>query len=130
MDKNRYGDHWSPVLVAWTIPSVMKGLQGDIVGLSGSVAFAGADGHSSRWVSGVVYLDAPAIAETLGQGERGLDESRVILLHELGHLVGLGHVPDQGELMAATYRWGRVHYGPGDLRGLHLLGMGSCHFDT
>jgi Matrixin len=130
MDRLRYGDRWSPVLVAWTTPSVIAGLDGDVAGLGGSVSFPGVDGRSPRWVSGVVYLDAPAIVEMLRQGKQGLDESSAILKHELGHLVGLGHVTDQGELMAPSYHGGPAQFGPGDLRGLQLLGLGPCHFDA
>jgi hypothetical protein len=44
------------------------------------------------------------------------------ILHELGHLVGLGHVDDRGELMAVTPGEGPVRFGPGDLRGLAAIG--------
>jgi Matrixin len=130
IDKKRYGDRWSPVLVAWTTPSVIPELDGDVAGLGGSVSFPGVTGQTPRWVSGVVYLDAPAIRDVLLQGPQGFDESRVILMHELGHLVGLAHVTQKGELMDATYHGGPPTFGPGDLRGLRLLGLGRCHTDT
>ncbi|MBI3649388.1 MAG: matrixin family metalloprotease, partial [Actinobacteria bacterium] len=49
----------------------------------------------------------------------------LVLMHELGHIVGLDHVKDPNEVMfesrvlpgAAVDDWG-----PGDLEGLHLLG--------
>ncbi|MDP9497989.1 MAG: M10 family metallopeptidase domain-containing protein [Actinomycetota bacterium] len=46
------------------------------------------------------------------------------LLHELGHLVGLAHVEDPGQLM---HPQGRIAaYGAGDLRGLAAAGSGPC----
>ncbi|MFN8233963.1 MAG: hypothetical protein U0V56_11005 [Actinomycetota bacterium] len=38
-----------------------------------------------------------------------------VLLHELAHIVGLGHVKDQGELME-PYGGGVADYGPGTWR--------------
>ena len=48
-----------------------------------------------------------------------------ILLHELGHLVGLDHVPDEGELMYPQSIT-QTTYGPGDREGLARLGAISC----
>lgn len=49
------------------------------------------------------------------------------MLHELGHLVGLAHIEDRGELM---HPWSsRLRdFGPGDREGLANLGSGRCYF--
>jgi hypothetical protein len=44
------------------------------------------------------------------------------LLHELAHLVGLGHVDDPDELMHVHPGDGPVAFGPGDLAGLAAVG--------
>lgn len=38
LDESRYGDQWSPVLVAWTDPSAIPDLQGDVAGYAGPVS--------------------------------------------------------------------------------------------
>ena len=46
-------------------------------------------------------------------------------MHELGHLVGLGHVADQSQLMFASMV-GQTGFGDGDLEGLRQVGSGPC----
>lgn len=78
---------------------------------------------------GVVVLDATPIA--------GIPFPAVVL-HELGHLVGLGHVTvaDFGsaaatELMQPYYQQGLDTFGPGDLEGLWRVGRAQgCLLST
>ena len=48
-----------------------------------------------------------------------------VITWAIGHLVGLAHVRDPGELMSATNE-GQLRYGPGDLEGLARLGSIKC----
>jgi hypothetical protein len=59
---------------------------------------------------------------------------QAVFLHELGHMMGLGHVNDPAQLMypVATTR---TAYGTGDLEGLYHLGtpagcLGSGFFTS
>jgi hypothetical protein len=120
----RYGDRWAPVLIAWETEVENPDLAGDRVGEGGSVAVSLGDGPQV-YVTGSVSLDAtqlPGILEQRG-GERAVDG---IVLHELGHLVGLDHVDDEGQLMYPEARRGVSDFAAGDLTGLVRLGTGVC----
>ena len=55
----------------------------------------------------------------------GLLLEQVALLHEVAHVVGLGHVSEPMELMYAD-NTGQVELGPGDREGLARLGSLPC----
>lgn len=81
-------------------------------------------GADTRFVSGVAVFNAPALDAQLRRGED--ERARAVLLHELGHLVGLGHVSDPYQVMYDTNAWPLSAYRAGDLRGLEQLGLGRC----
>jgi hypothetical protein len=56
----------------------------------------------------------------------GEAQARAIALHEIGHVVGLGHVHDPDEIMDA-YGGHRLDLGPGDLNGLRIIGAVPCY---
>nr|WP_246304049.1 matrixin family metalloprotease [Nocardioides thalensis] len=76
-------------------------------------------GGRQRYVTGSVTLDTDLDADL------DSDVARGVLLHELGHLVGLDHVSDRDELMYADGTFVR-DFGPGDREGLVRLGEGRC----
>lgn len=119
----RYGDRWAPVLIAWTTPEESPSLGGDTIGMGGS-AWA-SHGGTAAYVSGQVELDAPQFRELLGTAG-GQAAAASIIMHELGHLVGLDHVADATQLMSTEAHTGVTDFGDGDLTGLELLGQGPC----
>ena len=123
-DPGRYAPGWSPVVVGWTTPGAEPGLSGRVVGLGGSSRVV--DEMSGRWsyVTGAISLDTPALSGILSRPD-GAAEVRAILMHELGHVVGLAHVDDAYEVMYA-HDVGVTSFGPGDLTGLAALGRGRC----
>jgi hypothetical protein len=123
-DAGRYGPGWSPVLVAWTTPEVDHGLDGRVVGLGGSTRLMDPATGRVRYVTGTIALDTPAMRRVLQRSD-GVLAARAIIMHELGHVVGLAHVKDAGELMYDD-NVGRTDFGPGDLTGLAVLGRGPC----
>lgn len=120
-----YGDDaWAPVLIAWTDDEAIPDLAGDTVGLAGSQAYTDAQGRSA-YVSGDVMLDGPDLSDIL-EGPDGEAQVRAVVLHELGHLVGLDHVDDPTQLMFAEDNPEVTEPAAGDLAGLAAMGAGPC----
>ncbi|MGY1709090.1 matrixin family metalloprotease [Geodermatophilus sp. SYSU D00758] len=120
---DRYGDRWAPVLVSWRTEAEVPEFLTDVVGLAGSAAVS-RPGGPEVFVTGAVDLDAAAFGHLLAD-EAGTARARAIVLHELGHLVGLDHVTDPAQLMYPMTSTA-LDYAPGDLAGLAELGRGEC----
>jgi hypothetical protein len=121
---DRYGDRWAPVLIAWETEAQNPDLAGDTVGEAGSVAVSLGNGPRV-YVTGTVSLDAGRLPEIL-EMRNGEATVRAIVLHELGHLVGLTHVDDRDQLMYPETRGQLTDFAAGDLTGLAALGRGTC----
>ena len=121
--KDRYGDRWAPVLIAWTDPGQRSDLKGDVAGVGGSSEATGFDDGKSVFVSGQVALDGPQIQEIMD--EDGYDTARAIVMHEVAHLVGLDHVDDETQVMN-PYISDVTEFAAGDRNGLVQLGQGTC----
>lgn len=105
-----------PVLIGFAGSSEVPDLAGDVAGLGGSVP----RGDGVHYSTGVVMLDAGVYRR-----DDALEYRRAIVMHELGHVLGLGHVEDDGELMNED-NLGRTEFGPGDIAGLRALRATSC----
>lgn len=113
---DRYPGVWAPILIAWDdvtpAPGAIAGFETS--GFGGSDKRTNLDG-TEVYVSGVVVV------------ARTLDPSLLkgVLMHELGHIVGLGHTTDQYQIMAATRSEPQDTWGAGDLTGLAKVGRES-----
>lgn len=116
-------DGWNPVLVAWSDPDEVVDLKGNVAGVGGSTSRA--VGRHQWFVTGTVALDGPRARRILARDPDGEAMVRAIVMHELGHLVGLAHVDDERELMQ-PHGSRMTTWGPGDRAGLAALGSGDC----
>lgn len=114
-----YPDRWAPILVAWVDPSRsdMRFEKRDRMVAGMAHVIPGA--NSEVWVSGWIAMnrDDPNPPGWASPGDQG-----PILLHEFGHIMGLGHVKKPSELMHPAGGW-MTDLGPGDREGLRELGV-------
>jgi hypothetical protein len=109
-----------PVLVAWANAAEDPDLFGEVAGFGGSIPRY--QHGRLEYTSGSVMLDTDYFDDLEPDDEAF---AQALVDHEFGHLVGLDHVQDRGELMYPTIV--RTTYGPGDLEGLARLGDIPCH---
>ena len=116
----RYGDRWAPVLIAWVHPDETDIPFSDEGHDAAAVASPQLpdDGNGDVYVSGWVALDVED-PNPSGFGFPGMQGP--VVLHELGHVLGLGHAELNGNLMEPS-GGGVTSFGPGDLAGLEHLG--------
>lgn len=127
MDTGRYGERWSPVLIAWTTPAEFGGMRG-YAGLGGPHSVAGARPGQRRYVTGLVLLNADHLRQVEVR-PGGAAQEQAVIRHELGHLAGLDHQADDTALMNPRPDGTPADYAAGDLRGLAALSNGPCYRD-
>lgn len=129
----RYGNRWAPILIAWE--SQGGGRKEQTVGRGGAT-----DIRNGVILTGYVGLNVDAIINPEKRsplqdgfgtatgsgpiGPEGVTWGRV-LLHELAHLVGLGHAGNHATLMypqSADQTTRPAKFKAGDLTGLKLVG--------
>jgi hypothetical protein len=118
-------DRWAPVLIAWDNESDFPQLAGYIAGVTSPRPVSVPDNPDRLvYVTGSVVLDSGDLA-VAHLPDRAL--AQAMIMHELGHLVGLGHTNDRTQLMFSEAQANVKDFGAGDLRGLALLGTQACY---
>ena len=121
----RYGTRWAPVLISWSTAKESPGLaKAEVLGVGGSHSVTAPSG-ARVLVTGAVTLDSEKLGKILKQPD-GDQVVRAVVLHELGHVVGLDHVDAKSQLMFKRIQHGMTDFGAGDLTGLAALGRGGC----
>ena len=120
LTQDRYGSGWAPILVSWTSAAVEPLLAGGTLGYGGSTSYWRGDSDEA-YVTGEVVFDTDQSALAPGFGP-GLTRGNLVL-HEIGHVVGLDHITDRAQLMNASIHSGSPNgFAAGDLAGLAALG--------
>ena len=118
-----YGRRWAPVLITWSTAAESPELAGDVAGVAGSASVTRA--AHSVYVTGSVTLDSEDIGG-LAAAPGTRPTAVGIVMHELGHLVGLDHVDDPTQLMFPSTELAVTDFAAGDRAGLAALGTGQC----
>lgn len=131
----RYPEQWAPILITWeTDKQFNRNLRasGESSSLSRVVGWGGpraivvrrGDSESSEAfiISGTVTLRASYLGRLMRNGDGAT--ARAIIIHELGHVVGLDHVKSRSQVMNATTRVTRL--GAGDRYGFARAGSRTC----
>lgn len=109
--------------VAWARQRKVPALAGSVVGLGGpGPSYRRVDGEWQIDSAGVVIDKTARLTTAMVDGPSLMS----LLLHELGHAMGLGHSRSKADVMyAGLGRWSRPHLGPGDRAGLRALGAAT-----
>ncbi|HEX5936880.1 MAG TPA: matrixin family metalloprotease [Actinomycetota bacterium] len=122
----------SELLVIWVDHERYERILRQVGDRRPSIAFAktmaGISSDRDQYFGGIIVIDEDATA-TRGFNYRYTHGS--VLLHELGHIMGLDHVRDPDQLMYSGRHpdFSLRDYGPGDLEGLRRLGTDAGCLD-
>ena len=111
-----------PISVSWQDGRAIADLTDHVAGLGGSRVITGSYGVQ-RLAAGTIALSREYYTLLTERGDHA--EALAVLLHEFGHVFGLGHVDSPAELMYDD-NTDLDDFGPGDLEGLRRLGRGPC----
>jgi hypothetical protein len=108
--------------------AILQRLQDPRPSIAFAKTMAGLYADRDQYFGGIIVMDADA---TSGRGFGYRYAHGSVLLHELGHIMGLDHVKDPDQLMYSGRHpnFGLHGFGAGDLEGLRRLGADAGCLD-
>jgi hypothetical protein len=121
VDEQRYGKRWSPILVTW-VPYDLLFFPDDWTYAAAQPRWTTNSNDELVTVSGTILLNGSRTQRPgFGQGWTWGH----VLMHEWGHIVGLGHISDPQQVMHEWAKPDDGKWGDGDLVGLRAMGKGG-----
>ncbi len=126
------------VVLSWARPGQSSWLprSTDAIGVAGpTYHFPTSTEPDARIVAGYVVLDSTVDLKPGFQSARkppwnSYGSVGQLLMHELGHVVGLGHVNDDHQIMFPILRQAPAVWGAGDVNGMARIGKPQGCFDS
>lgn len=116
----------SKAVISFVSPAEAPSING-VAGLGGGSYYQAWNGYDPYVAQGFVHINQ-TLNYSEGTGSTGLEG---LLLHEIGHMIGLDHVNASTEVMYPTmHNLPSGGYGPGDLEGLWHLGAAQGCLNT
>lgn len=130
----RYGERWAPILIRWVRLGGTGTGGGDLQVIGRGLPYQ----RQGVYLSGILELNVDAVLdrETLSSLPGGFGQGVTwgrVMLHELGHIIGLGHVESRAQIMHdefSQHTSPTAEYGIGDLTGLRLIGREAGCLET
>jgi len=105
------------VIIGLAHPQLTDEVDGGTIGMT-QTAYAYTSANDTQYEWATVVVDMDVLGGDTNEWLRG-DSAGPVLMHELGHLAGIDHVNDPGQVMYPVARDdGPTTYGAGDLDGL------------